>query len=429
MPEVPELQKVELDVVQLAQRRKSKRLEQLKMLGFIIVACFCQGIFRTEAFKIPQEPVTKYTLDPECFLNVTEIIHYHGYPSEEYQVETEDGYILTVDRIPRGRYNDGNKGPRPAVFLQHCVLGDASLWISNQPNNSLGFILADAGYDVWLGNSRGNMWSSKHKTLDPKKNDFWKFSFHEMGYYDIPAVIYFILDKTGQQQLSYVGYSEGTTIGFIAFSSWPKLAERVKVFFALGPITTITFATTPLVKLGRLPPSLFRAILGNKELFQFSLFLRKLLAAVCSHQPKLCAGAINFLAGENIANLNMSRFDMYMAHFPAGTSIQNGLHWHQLLNGKVFRAYDHGSEEKNMAKYNQTTPPVYKVEDIKTPIAYWTGGRDLLVHPNDVAALRLRIKNLIYEKHIPEWQHLDFIIGLDATERMYMKIMEIMTNI
>ncbi|XP_062989011.1 lysosomal acid lipase/cholesteryl ester hydrolase-like [Elgaria multicarinata webbii] len=399
------------------------------MLGFIIVACFCQGIFRTEAFKIPQEPVTKYTVDPECFLNVTEIIHYHGYPSEEYQVETEDGYILTVDRIPHGRYNDGNKGPRPVVFLQHCVVGDASQWISNQPNNSLGFILADAGYDVWLGNSRGNLWSSKHKTLDPKKNDFWKFSFHEMGYYDIPAVIYFILDKTGQQQLSYVGFSEGTTIGFIAFSSWPKLAERVKVFFALGPITTVTFATTPLVKLGLLPPSLLRAILGNKELLQLPLFLRKLLAAVCSHQPKLCAGAINFYAGVNIANLNMSRIDMYTAHFPAGTSVQNGLHWHQLLNGKVFRAYDHGSEEKNMAKYNQTTPPVYKIEDIKTPIAYWTGGRDLFVHPNDIAALRPRIKNLIYEKHIPEWQHLDFIFGIDATERMYMKMMEIMTNI
>uniref|UniRef100_A0ABM5FVD3 Lipase n=1 Tax=Pogona vitticeps TaxID=103695 RepID=A0ABM5FVD3_9SAUR len=356
----------------------------------------------------------------------SEIIHYHGFPSEEYLVETEDGYLLTVFRIPHGRNNGADKGLRPPVFLQHAVLGDATHWISNLPNNSLGFILADAGYDVWLGNSRGNTWSKTHKTLKPEDEKFWEFSLHEMGYYDLPAVINFILNKTGQQQLYYVGHSEGGATGFIAFSTRPKLAERVRVFFAMGFVGTITFARTPALKLSRLPKTMFQIIFGNKGIFQYPSYLRWPITVLCTHQPKFCANIVFTITGYNAPNLNMSRLDVYVAHSPAGTSVRNILHWFQLHKANLFQAYDYGSKEKNMEKYNQTTPPVYKIEDIKIPVALWTGGQDLCTDPKEIAVLSSRINNLIYQNHIPEWQHLDFIWGLDATEKMFMHIIDTM---
>ncbi|CAI9607675.1 unnamed protein product, partial [Staurois parvus] len=118
-------------------------------------------------------------------------------------------------------------GGKPVVFLQHGLLADASTWVANFKHNSLGFILADAGYDVWMGNSRGNTWSRKHKSLSPKDREFWAFSYDEMAKKDIPAVIDFILETTGQKQIYYIGHSQGTTIAFIAFSTMPQLAKKI----------------------------------------------------------------------------------------------------------------------------------------------------------------------------------------------------------
>jgi hypothetical protein len=69
----------------------------------------------------------------------------------------------------------------------------------NEPELSPAFIMAQNGYDVWLGNNRGNDFARFHEDLAIDTEEFWDFSWEEMGVYDTPAHIDFILEKTGRK--------------------------------------------------------------------------------------------------------------------------------------------------------------------------------------------------------------------------------------
>ncbi|KAG5864500.1 hypothetical protein JTB14_009132 [Gonioctena quinquepunctata] len=110
-------------------------------------------------------------------LNITELIKYYGYSVETHEVQTEDGYLLTLHRIPSGRNREESHKNENSVIIQHGMSGSSENFVFLGPNKALGYFLADQGYDVWLTNARGSEHSRKHRTMDPDKDRaFWKFS-------------------------------------------------------------------------------------------------------------------------------------------------------------------------------------------------------------------------------------------------------------
>lgn len=92
----------------------------------------------------------------------------------------------------------GGRGKGQPVFLQHGLLASSADWLLSGPEKGLGFILADAGYDVWMGNARGNSYSRKHVSMKNDQSAFWDFSWHEMAVYDLPAEIDYVYETRGE---------------------------------------------------------------------------------------------------------------------------------------------------------------------------------------------------------------------------------------
>ncbi|KAK7339353.1 hypothetical protein VNO77_20014 [Canavalia gladiata] len=173
------------------------------------------------------------------------MVETQGYTCEEHEVITEDGYILSLQRIPTSR--SGKKADKQPVLLQHGLIADATTWFLNSPNESLGFILADNGYDVWLASTRGTKYSRGHKSLNPNDMDYWNWSWEELANYDLPTFVQYVYNNTGQR-IHYTGHSLGTLIALAAFSQGQVL-NMLRSAALLAPIAHMNQITSLVLQL------------------------------------------------------------------------------------------------------------------------------------------------------------------------------------
>ncbi|XP_032664161.1 lipase 3-like [Odontomachus brunneus] len=416
--------------------------------------------------------------DDEAHMTTDELIKTHGYIAETHNVWTEDDYRLRVhrvlpsdDRIPPvsldDHTNDWNvadiydsnhnssvspeschqtsetpcafTSSKVPVLLFHGLLSSSADWVLLGSHNALAYVLCDNGFDVWLGNARGNSYSRNHKYYSVKDSEFWNFSWHEIGYYDIPALIDYILNKTGHTKLYYIGYSQGTTAFYVMGSERPEYNDKVKSMISLAPIAYLANQKSPLLKClvyfyrlmewGSVVCNVHQCFPRNKW-WQTRLLSSFVRTAPRAMTKGFCYCWFHLIAGFGSDQLDKLILPSIFGHFPAGASTKQVFHYAQLITSKSFQKYDHGAE-LNKALYGSIKPPEYNLSKVKTPVTIFYSDNDFLTHTTDVLKLAKKLPNVKQVKKIQydKFNHIDYLWGRDAKTLLYINIVKILKKL
>eukprot|EP00212_Chloropicon_laureae_P004099 CAMPEP_0197488940 /NCGR_PEP_ID=MMETSP1311-20131121/3839_1 /TAXON_ID=464262 /ORGANISM="Genus nov. species nov., Strain RCC856" /LENGTH=511 /DNA_ID=CAMNT_0043033155 /DNA_START=199 /DNA_END=1734 /DNA_ORIENTATION=- len=405
---------------------------------------------------------SRMTKDRDVHRDAYELIVSKGYGAEKHSVTTEDGYVLQMIRIvssPQSRAQGGNRpcpgsARKPAVLLQHGLIDSSATWVMNMPEQSLGFVLADAGYDVWLGNNRGTSYSMKHAELeeghDSWDEEFWDFSWEDMAKYDLPAEIEYLLEVSAAEEVAYIAHSQGTTQAFAAFSmpEFADLQDKVNLHIALAPVAFVGNTESALFQIaGHLDVVRNFALIPELQSFGNTFLgsgaganmIKALVPTLCdsflgdcdgdpndAHNSIFNTGMMGSLFGlPDMKHLNQSRIPVYLSHIPEGTSMKNLVHWSQAVRSKKFRHFDFGSCSSvescpNTFRYGQGTPPDFDLSNYKVPTVLISGSKDPIANGKDVRKLiRALSENsgvLVRSKELESYDHNDFTIAMDGQD-------------
>lgn len=367
------------------------------------------------------------SIQEDTHLNITQLTRKYGYPAQTHEVTTEDGYMLTVFRIP---------STGPAVFLMHGLFCSADDFITAGTESGLAYLLAKEGFDVWLGNARGNKHSRKHVLLSPDENkaSFWNFSWDEIGRYDLPAMIDHVLLSTHQPNLKYIGHAQGTTSFFVMASERPDYNDKISLMVALSPVAIMKHTKNPLV---RFISSFDRVLnfLGNLiDVYEFipkSQLLEMLQHNVCKHKSfanLLCNNVMHLISGNNEKQLNYTTLPVIFTHFPSGVSTKQILHYAQEVKSGYFRKYDYYSENKR--QYGSILPPNYEVNLITAPVALFYSVADWFTNYTDVSILKERMPNVVDFYKIPDegFSHMDFVYAKDYKTLIFSRLLPLLKS-
>ncbi|KAF2904605.1 hypothetical protein ILUMI_01567 [Ignelater luminosus] len=411
----------------------------IPIIGLILIKSYS---FKNNVCKTFDDYYTDRDQNENCYYNpdgqlaTPEIIKRWGYPVETHHVTTEDGYILTLFRIPYGKSTSSKKPGKP-VLIQHGHKASSKSFVLTG-EKSLAFILANAGYDVWLGNFRATTYSSNHTHLNNKDIEFWNFSFHELGIYDVAAEVEYV-SKLRKQKIIYIGFSLGTTAATVYSSIYPDIAEsKVEIFIQMAPFIITsgmsTYAYYGLTLWYHLIPYLYTSFDGqDKSHSDFSTMVWSYLCYPYPFQMKLCHVPDMWSIGFSFDQINPETFPVTFSHIRETASAKTTTHVSQMVVSEEFRYYDYSAKE-NLRKYGSVEPPLYNLTNLRVPMYVVRSDNDRLSSKTGVekfyASLPEHVKR--YGRYVVKhdsFNHIDFVFGKDVVPLVYDHLVKFMSNL
>ncbi|XP_074041304.1 lipase 3 [Leptinotarsa decemlineata] len=370
--------------------------------------------------------------NPKCWYDfaadnkVPEIIKKSGYPFMEYKVKTNDGYFLTVFRIP------GVASSKPPIFLMHGVQGTSAIYLG-LGKNSLAFLLYEAGYDVWLGNYRGTEYSEEHETMNTTQREYWDYSVQDIALKDIPTMLQLVKYHSGHRgKIIYIGHSLGTTTGIMYAAEYGQsAADTLGLLVLLTPAYKLPNMRSPYrIFFPLLNPAL--EITNTLNLVQSvsSSNLRNLTRPLCSTSPPLmllCLNVMNLFLGP-FTQIAPETVPVYFNQIPAGTSLKTLTYLNEATMNR-FTKYDYGPG-KNRYLYGSDTPPEFDLKNIRVPIYIMFARNDWSTTRKDSIAFYNTIpEEMRYGMHEIRnlnFNHYDFLFGRDSKKLVTDKLLQVL---
>ncbi|KAJ8927984.1 hypothetical protein NQ314_019512 [Rhamnusium bicolor] len=282
--------------------------------------------------------------------------------------------------------------------------------------NFLAHVLNEMGYDVWLVNFRGTRYSTGHEYLTVDNLEYWSFSFHEMGIYDLPKALNLVLKTTNKRSI-YIGYSMGTTVSYVFSSELPvEASSYLKGIISLAPVAHLSKIKS-ILKYGA----------------PFWPMIKPAVTFIWKGKVLPRNDAKGKFCGKDVTNMYICEFikvpifgDDYEQMDPVNRPVINILnpdtiginvvtHYDQIINSGKFQQKDFG-RTKNIEIYDAPKPPVYNLSNINIPVSLFVGPNDWLATPKVSKGNILEITsakcNLRYIAH-KKWSHGDFITAKD----------------
>ncbi|XP_050522083.1 gastric triacylglycerol lipase-like isoform X2 [Daktulosphaira vitifoliae] len=294
-------------------------------------------------------------------LTTTDKIISYGYPIEVYQLQTEDGALLGMERIPHGKRFNGTIG-KPVILM--CPLLSSSIpYVIT--NISMAFSLADAGFDVWLSNYRAMGISNKMRHLSQMN---WNYSIHELGIYDFPATVDFVLKHTNFSKVDVVGVSMGAGITLIGLSERPEYNAKIRKILMIAPAAR------------------------NGHMLSIKPYRRLII-----NYP-----VINVIAD-------------FVRTYPQPVSSKYVVHVFQSVISGRFQKYDYGPYG-NLKHYNSSIVPEYNITKVTAPSIIIYSKDDIVTSPSDIKWLLNNLPNMkdSYFIQMEPFSHQGLIVGKRA---------------